>query len=226
MPLIHCNWDENIFAHRGIAVCSTVPEAVDFLSSDNSRQYSNAVVKGDEPDVVFMFPGLGAQYENMGRELYEKEPLFRKEMDRCFEFLKTRMGVDLKEILYPASSAPPTPENSASLDINRFEVSQLGIFTVEYALASLLVHWGIKPRAMIGYSFGEFTAACIAGVFSPEDALKLIVMRGRLIQELPDGAMVSVPLPREELTPLLPPDISLAIDNGSSCIAAGTPQSR
>jgi acyl transferase domain-containing protein len=186
-----------------------------------------------------MFSGLGAQYVNMGRELYEKEPVFREEMDRCFEILTPMLGVPIKEILYPSfpgfqkegrGGSPCPPNVGKSPPEQDFEIAQAVIFIFGYALAKLLIKWGIQPRAMIGYSFGEYTAACIAGVLSLEDALKLVVLRGQLIQEVPGGAMLSVPLPGKELLPRLKTfnaefsggfPLSLAIDNGPSCIVSG-----
>ncbi|MCP5108295.1 MAG: SDR family NAD(P)-dependent oxidoreductase, partial [bacterium] len=190
--------------------------------SENGGGLRTLYTDTDEPSVVFMFSGLGSQYVAMGGELYQKEPVFRREMDHCFTLLKSISGVDLKAILYPDHRDEPVEENEV---FNRFDIAQSVVFIFEYVLAKLLIEWGIRPDAMIGYSFGEYAAACIAGVFSLEDALKLIVMRGQLVEETAAGHMLSVPLPKEELTPLLPGDLSLAIDNGPSCIVAGSPES-
>jgi amino acid adenylation domain-containing protein/non-ribosomal peptide synthase protein (TIGR01720 family) len=170
------------------------------------------------PHVVFMFTGLGAQYVNMGRELYENQPLFRREMDRCFQRLAALEYGHVKEILYP-SSASPAVENPQPIDI-----AQVMVFILQYALAKLLMAWGIKPRTMIGYSFGEYAAACISGVLTLDDALELVARRGRLLAKLPAGVMLSVPLSRQKLEPYLNPRRSLAIDNGPSCIVAGSPE--
>jgi acyl transferase domain-containing protein len=115
----------------------------------------------------------------MGRELYEKEPLFRQEMDLCFEILGPLIDYDIKEILYPSPMFNRSNRSYMSYisKINQPEISQVVVFIFEYALAQLLMKWGIKPYAMIGYSFGEYTAACVSGVFSLEDALKLVVSR-------------------------------------------------
>lgn len=168
--------------------------------------------------VVFMFAGLGSQYADMGLDLYRSEPLFRREIDRCFALLSP-----------PPSGGNRTDRSDRSYgtyfkNLESIEVAQAVIFSVEYALARLLMSWGIAPHAMIGYSFGEYAAACIAGVFSLEDALTLIAARGRLLRELPPGVMTSVPLTEEKLRPLLEESgarLSLAIDNGPSCIVAG-----
>ena len=215
------------FKHRRTLVCSESSEAARALSSPLSAGVSTAISKKKNRPVIFMFPGLGPQYVNMARELYEKEPQFQKEMDRCFEILEPLMDCNLKEILYPSavlnrsyrSNRSYTPNMS---DIDQTEIAPAAIFIVEYSLAKLLMGWGIKPQAMIGYSFGEYAAACVSGVFSLEDALALVVRRARLIQKVPEGAMLSVPLPLEDITPLLTGELSIAIDNGPSCITAGS----
>ena len=189
--------------------------------------------------IIFMFPGLGTQYTGMGTDLYLHEPIFRETMDRCIQILNPLLGFDLKEILYPENSNPGKPGNETSSfstpsasssssavktgtpGIQSFEVAQAVVFSFEYALAQLLQTWGIKPHTLIGYSFGEYVAATLAGVFTLEDALKLVALRGKLIGKLPPGGMLSVPLPKENLEPLLNENISIAIDNGESCIVAG-----
>jgi amino acid adenylation domain-containing protein len=227
------NVGRQAFQYRAMLVCSTVDEIIEHLSTPHSRKVHNYCFKEDYRPVVFMFPGLGSQYENMGLDLYLAEPIFRREMDRCFDILKPLTGYDIKEILYPDFSTSRVSEEghaagrgqpeTSPAKINQPEISSLVIFIFEYALAQLIMKWGIMPDAMVGYSFGEYVAACVSGVFSLEDALTLVVTRGRLIQHTPPGAMLSVPLTREEITPLLTPgsQLSLAIDNGPSCIVSG-----
>ncbi|MGD2087206.1 MAG: amino acid adenylation domain-containing protein [Candidatus Aminicenantes bacterium] len=205
---------------RRMLVCKDVSEAVQLLSAPDSGKVKTVHSREDNRPIVFMFSGLGSQYVNMGRDLYEKEPLFRHEMDRCFEILETLVDYDSKEILYPGLMSDRSDRSDRS-DINQPEIAQIMIFIFEYSLVQLLMSWGIHPHAMIGYSFGEYTAACAAGVFSLEDALNLVVARGRLIQQAPEGAMLSVPLSREAITPNLNREVSLAIDNGPSCIVSG-----
>jgi acyl transferase domain-containing protein len=206
------------FLYRRMWVCSTVDEAIEALSSADSAKHKTRQIQEEERPVIFMFSGLGSQYINMGAGLYREEPVFREEMDRCFRILKALMNADLKEILYPPSGGEESPAPS----LHRIDIAQLVIFVFEYALAVLLIKWGITPFAMIGYSFGEYTAACISGVFSLEDALSLIVYRGTLIAEMPPGAMISVPLTAEEIIPFLNNQLSIAIDNGPSCIVSGS----
>ena len=203
------------FDHRCMAVCPTVPELLKMLSAGPTAGLKTHCLDGRQRNVAFMFPGLGAQYVNMGLGLYRGEEVFRRAMDRCFAILKPLMACDLKDILYPPVDKPAAPA------LGQIDIAQAAVFVFEYALAKLLMAWGIKPAALIGYSFGEYAAACIAGVLSLEDALLLIVRRGQLLRELPPGAMLSVPLPKEEVEPLLAAELSVAVDNGASCVVSG-----
>ncbi|MCK5055786.1 MAG: acyltransferase domain-containing protein [Candidatus Aminicenantes bacterium] len=211
------------FQNRRMVVSLTVEEAVYALSNPGSRKVQTFLSEDEERPVVFIFPGLGSQYVNMGVDLYRSELIFRKAIDRCFEILKDILDDDVKNFLYPGEeySGDCSHQKNNNNGISRFEIDQLIIFIFEYALAELLMTWGIKPHAIIGYSFGEYTAAQVSGVFSLEDALKLIVNRGKLIRQVACGAMLSVPLPAKELKPFLNDELSLAIDNGDSCVAAG-----
>jgi amino acid adenylation domain-containing protein len=215
------------FQYRRMLICSEGYETIAKLSdsSTNSRGVYTFCCKNEEKSVIFMFPGLGGQYPGMGQDLYRTEPVFQQEMDRGFEILEGMIDFNIKEILYPGN--PTSRENPAPgarrPDIHQVEIAQPLIFLFEYALAKLLLKWGIKPDAMIGYSFGEYTAACLAGVISLEDTLKLIVIRGQLIESLPAGSMMSVPLSEKELKPFIDgAKISIAIDNGLSCIVSGS----
>ncbi len=204
------------FAHRMFALCKTTAQAAELFTAP---QHPQAGVfhdtTGQAPKVVFLFPGQGAQYVDMGRDLYRTEPLFREEMDRCFQVASPLLGYDLKDALYPQPGAP-------GRGITQTEAAQPLLFGFEYALAKLLMSWGITPFAMMGHSIGEYTAACLAGVFSPEDAVKLVTARGQAMQRMAPGAMLSVPLPEEEVLPLLPRDISPAAVNSSSlCTVSG-----
>ena len=209
-----------VFPSRRMLVCpgNDTQEAVNLLST-GSRRLKTYNSEEDNRPIAFMFPGLGSQYVNMGKDLYEHEPMFRREMDRCFEILKPLTYYDIKEILYPSGRS-----DRSDILINQTEIAPLVIFIFEYALTRLIMEWGIKPNVMIGYSLGEYTSACISGVFSLEDALKIMAIRGELIKGLPRGGMLSVPLPKNQLEPLIKefaPGLSLAIDNGPSCIVSG-----
>jgi len=212
------------FPFRRFAVCSRTGDIVSLFSSPGHEKVKTFALTEENPDrpLVFMFPGLGSEYTGMGRDLYDKEPRFAQELDRCFAAVGPLLGISLKEILYP----PLSPASAQPLD--QVEIAQVSLFIIEYALARLLMLWGLNPAAMIGYSFGEYAAACVAGVFSLEDALALVVTRGRLIQGLKPGAMLSVPVERTALTALLAEnsdlELFLAIDNGPSCIVTGQPE--
>ncbi|MGD2086567.1 MAG: SDR family oxidoreductase [Candidatus Aminicenantes bacterium] len=206
------------FEYRRFMVGAGVKPVIDALVAPGSSTLPTFKVQKENPFLVFLFPGQGAQYVNMGRELYEKEPLFQEELDRCFKILNPLMGEDLKEILYPPSPGP------MSRVINQTEIAQLLIFIIAYGMARLLMKWVGKPDAMMGHSIGEYVAACLSGVLSLEDALILVKERGWLMQQMPHGSMLSVSLPEEELIPLLPADIALASVNSSSfCVISGTP---
>jgi acyl transferase domain-containing protein/acyl carrier protein len=205
------------FQYRRMLVCSTVDEAVQELENPGSGTCQTWAAKDEDLQVVFMFSGQGAQYVNMGLELYQKEPVFREQMDLCFNLLEPLMG-PVKPILYPDST-----DNNKDDKINLAVYSGPIKFIFDYSMAKLLMKWGIQPHVMIGHSFGEYVAACLAGVFSLEDALKLVALRGRLMDQMPAGAMLSVPLPEEEVKPYLNDELSLAaVNTPSLCIVSGT----
>ncbi|PTL75143.1 type I polyketide synthase [Vitiosangium sp. GDMCC 1.1324] len=202
--------------HRRAVLCRDAAEARAALG-DARRALAGSGTNLRRP-VVFLFSGQGTQHPGMGRALYESEPVFRKHLDACADALKPHLGKDLREVLYPAQGG----EEAEAL-LRRTELAQPALFAVEYALAKLWMSLGIEPEAMIGHSLGEYVAACLTGVFPLEDALRLVAVRGRLMQSLPAGAMLSVHLTEAELTPLLPPGASLGAINGPALqVVSGT----
>jgi acyl transferase domain-containing protein len=150
--------------------------------------------------------------------LYNDEAVFRGEVDRCSKLLEPNLGLDLRSVLYPSS----VESDKAALQLNETWLTQPAMFVIEYALAKLWNSWGVTAQAMIGHSIGEYAAACLSGVFSLEDALWLVSERGRLIQDLPPGAMLAVPLPSNEVEPSLNGAVDLAAVNApAQCVVSG-----
>ncbi|UCH95595.1 MAG: type I polyketide synthase, partial [Candidatus Aminicenantes bacterium] len=206
------------FRHRRMCVCSNPGEAVHALPSSPQGEAS------EDPPMVFMFSGQGSQYVNMGLEIYRSEPVFREHMDHGFDILKSLTGKDFKTIFYPDADSPDI--DNIQEQMNDAHNSGPIKFIFEYSLGKLLMHWGIRPHAVMGHSFGEYTAASLAGVFSVRDALELALFRGELMLRTPPGGMMSIPLGQEQLGPYLEthPDISLAAVNSSSlCFVSGPP---
>ncbi|MGH9667102.1 MAG: acyltransferase domain-containing protein, partial [Bryobacteraceae bacterium] len=164
-----------------------------------------------------MFSGQGAQHVNMSRDLYETYEVFRRHVDFCSERLRPQLGLDLRSVLYP-----PGESNATAAQLDQTWLTQPALFTVEYALAQLWMHWGVRPQALLGHSIGEYVAACLAGVMSLNDALSLAADRGRMMQSLRSGAMLSVDLTESDFLPLLRAPLSLAaVNDARSSVVAG-----
>jgi acyl transferase domain-containing protein len=141
-------------------------------------------------NVGFLFTGQGSQYPNMGRQLYNDEPVFREMAERLAASLDGKLQTSLLKILFPATRIKSQQETKL-LDDTAY--TQPALFVLEYALAELWRSWGVRPAIVAGHSVGEYVAAAVAGVFSPEDGLRLIAERGRLLSELPrNGAMFAI----------------------------------
>lgn len=207
------------FEHRRVVVCQSPTEAATSIESLEAKQVLTGWAASHAPSITFMFPGQGAQYPNMGRDLYERQPFFRQQIDDCAECLQPRLGFDLRTILYPTD----TDLEGVTQQITQTAIAQPALFAVEYALAQLWMNWGVQPTALIGHSIGEYVAACLAGVFSLEDALAIVAQRGRLMQQLPPGAMLSVKCTEGDLRNLLGTELFLAGSNSpSACVVSGT----
>jgi acyl transferase domain-containing protein/NADPH:quinone reductase-like Zn-dependent oxidoreductase/thioesterase domain-containing protein/acyl carrier protein len=207
-------------AYRCALVCRTREQAAE------SFQLRQGLITSDENGagrpVAFLFPGQGAQYPGMGRQIYESERVFRDEVDRCVAILFDSCRVELRDILFASDDSRVARER-----LTQTSLAQPALFVIEYALAKLWMSWGVQPQAMLGHSIGEYVAACLAGVFSLDDALALVADRGRLMQQAPQGAMLAVPIPAAEIEPFLSSGLpgarlSLAASNApSSSVIAG-----
>ena len=154
--------------------------------------------------VAFLFTGQGAQYPDMAARLYEGEPVFRAALDRCAELLRPYLERPLLSVLFNLFNKDQEERTPHLLDETAY--TQPALFAVEYALAELWQSWGIEPDVVLGHSVGEYVAACVAGVFSLEDGLRLIAARGRLMQELPrSGAMAVIFASEERVVAALQP---------------------
>jgi len=188
------------FGHRAAAVCRDLQDGLQAL---RSRRLATAAEGETDRPVAFLFPGQGARPAEGLAALSRAEPVFRREMDRCAEIL----GLDLWG------------------DLRSTAVTQPVLFAVEHSLAELWRSWGVQPGALLGHSLGEYVAACVSGVLSLEDGLRLVVERGRWMEEgMPEGAMLAVPLPPEEVEGFLGGALSLAAVNAPSrCVLSGSP---
>lgn len=203
------------FSHRRMLVAHNV----DDLKQALQNQSRKSIVERENSRVAFLFPGQGSQYVNMGRELYETNQTFRSVVDHCTTVLQPHLGLDLRSVLYPS----PAGEEDALALLNQTWVTQPALFVVEYATACAWRDLGIEPASMAGHSIGEYVAACLAGVFTLDDALGLIAARGRLIQSLPAGAMLALLLPDAETKALLPSELSIAaINSPRNTVVAGS----
>jgi acyl transferase domain-containing protein len=207
------------FGHRRVLICKDRADALAALESRDPARLLSLFQEPRHRPVVFMFPGQGAQHVGMARELYEAEPVFREYIDLCAEQLTAHLNLDLRDVLYPNEAG----EAEANRLLTQTFVTQPALFAIEYALAQLWMSWGVFPAGMIGHSIGEYVAACLAGVFSLDDALALVAARGQLMQSLPSGAMLAVMLSEKETRALLRSGLSLAAVNGAkNCVVSGS----
>ncbi|MGK7876650.1 MAG: SDR family NAD(P)-dependent oxidoreductase [Xenococcaceae cyanobacterium] len=206
------NTGRNHFNHRLGVVASSTEEVLEKLKQYNNNSVSvgvflSEVTKTISPKIAFLFTGQGSQYVGMGRELYETQPLFREILSECDHLVSPYLEKPLLSILYP--------EEGVFSPINETAYTQPALFALEYALYQLWISWGIKPNAVMGHSVGEYVAACVAGVFSLEDGLRLIATRGRLMQKLPaDGSMVAVLATEKKVRKILNSEVVIAAYNG------------
>jgi phthiocerol/phenolphthiocerol synthesis type-I polyketide synthase E len=207
------------FQHRRMLVCRDSEEAIRALEKRDHERVRTQFQEQTKRPVTFLFSGQGSQYIQMAQDVYATEPVFREQVDICSRLLQPHLGLDLRSVIF---STQQTDEAARSL--NQTYLTQPALFTIEYALSKLWMAWGLQPQAMIGHSIGEYVAACLAGVFSLEDALFLVSMRGRLMQETSKGAMLSVALSARDLSPyLMHSDLALAAVNAPAlCVVSGS----
>jgi amino acid adenylation domain-containing protein len=210
------------FEHRRAVVCRGAKEAIEGLRGPTHRSTLSGIAKESKTPVAFLFPGQGSQYVRMGEGLYRTNSGFRDRIDTCAEILKPHLGLDLRRILFP----PAGEERAAAAILDETGTAQPSLFVLEYALAKLWMSWGLQPSALVGHSLGEFAAACIAGVFALEDALRLVAARAHLMLQLPKGAMLAVQLSASDVEPWLREGLHLAAINAPSVSVISGPEER
>lgn len=205
-------------AHRAAVVADSLTQARQRFEAMLTETLPPGTMKGvcredENPQIVFLFTGQGAQYSQMGRQLYATQPVFRQALEQCHEILRPLLDASLLDVLFSDSA-----QDRGKLDDTAY--TQPALFALEYALATLWQSWGFRPAVVMGHSVGECAAACIAGIFSLEDGLKLIAARGRLMGGLPhDGEMFAVTASEALMSEMIAPyraDVSLAAINGPS----------
>lgn len=208
------------FGKRRVVVAETHAEAADLLEAADTRRVFTHDTLGDAPEVVFMFPGGGAQYACMARDLYETEPEFADWMDKGLAHLAPQLDYDIRALWLPEADR----SDEATQTLKKPSVQLPLIAIVEFALAKLWMSWGVQPAAMVGHSMGENVAACLAGVMSFENLIDLVLLRGRLFDEVPAGGMLSISAPLSTIEPLLGDDLDIASINAPELIAVSGPQ--
>ena len=222
-PLADIAWTLNKgrrrFERRRVVVAETHEQAARLLTENDPRKVFSHSLVADDPAPVFMFPGGGAQYAGMARDLYEVEPVFRDWMDRGLAILQPKLDYDIRNVWLPE----PGKEDAAETRLRRPSVQLPLIMITEYALAQLWMAWGVRPTALIGHSMGENTAACLAGVMSLPDCIGLVQLRGQLFDTVAPGGMLSVALPADQLQGWLGDALDLASVNAPDLSVATGP---
>jgi len=203
------------FEHRLAVDAADAREAAEVLAANMPGRVRRGVANTRSQHAVFMFPGQGSQRAGMAQRLYETWPLVRDIVDRCALALRDVLEFDLRDVMFDRL------DNASEL-LDETQYTQPALFAVEYALAKLWMQWGVQPSVLLGHSIGEFSAAAIAGVFTLEDAVRVVAERARLMQAQPDGSMLSVRLAAADLQARLVPGVSIAGMNAPGlCVASG-----
>lgn len=205
------------FANRYIAVAETKEELLTKLAvTPPKADYKKLSAKATE--VAFMFPGQGAQFVNMGRNLYEEEVAYRDAVDECITLLKGTAQEDILLVMFADGD-----ETTATEKLKNTLYTQPALFITSYAMAKLWMSWGITPAILTGHSIGEFVAAHFAGIFSLADAVKLIATRAKLVSEAEGGDMLSVRMPEADVKAMLPEGLSIAVLNTKNATVVAGP---
>lgn len=205
------------FDYRTSIVCNSIENAIHKL------EVADVVMSkpSTQQDIIFMFSGQGSQYVNMSLNLYQRDRDYKQIVDRCISIANNYLGINFEEILFPTR----TNNINFEYDINQTQWAQLALFIINYSLAILIEeHLKIKPRAYIGHSVGELVAATLSGVFSLKDAIKVVISRGKLMQKMPSGSMLSILAQVDEIQKLIyNKDCEISVINSSqNCIVSGS----
>src|SRR6185295_12664601 len=197
------------FPHRAVLVLPPLSAegavAAAELAALRIEQLDRGVAKAGAADVVMMFPGQGSQFIGMGRELYEQHTAFQQILDRCDRLAAPRLGRSLRDLIFRGER-----DGADAEVLKQTSIAQPALFAIEVALAEVLRGYGVLPSLLIGHSIGEFAAACVAGIFDLEQALELVIERGRLMQSMPPGSMLAVRARPEAVESLMAADPAFA----------------
>ncbi|MCP5066709.1 MAG: aminotransferase class III-fold pyridoxal phosphate-dependent enzyme, partial [bacterium] len=206
------------FGERRVMVSQGRDDALRVLGNPYSERIVTQHAGAEERPTVFLFPGASARYTGMGRNLYEVEPVFRTAIDRCLAFVARETDTDLRDTLYP----DPATASGLRVESERPSVVLPLLFSLDHGLARLWTSFGLSPVAMLGHGVGEYVAACEAGVITLEDALRIVMARGRLFEKLEPVAMLGIPMPESEVRDVADGLCIAAVNQPDSCVVSGS----